>query len=424
MAKFTTAEIQRAKQVSILQVAESCGIHVHKVGNSKYSWRSVENSGLVFSEMKNTFFLHSALFGQEQGTGGSTIDFVQMMKGSSFLQAVEELLATDLSQVEIKRDEDFRKAPFRDYFKEGQSQQAIKNYLIRERKIDSRIINGLIEKYYLREDAYHQVIFYWGKHGTKVGATVQGTTYNPEKYGARGRYKGIAKDSESGFGFNVQLGEKVERLYIFESPIDALSYWTLYRQLTNAMLVSCDGVKPQTVYNFINYLAMNHHFEDGEALERFQVFIGSDNDDAGRNFAQKLLATPIVRQQAPEYAHNRLFVMNSPSRLFKDWNEELQFVAQLKERDQCVNFEKRQVAKVEKKADQSYQVTFNGHDEDYQPQTTLFQVKNREETAKLLEKYDFERLSKHDLEKLGLSAFDRQATKAELQQDEALELAL
>lgn len=422
MKRVTDEQIQAAKQVSILQVAESCGIPIHKVGHSKFSWRSVENSGLVFSEMKNTFFMHSALFGQPQGTGGSTIDFVQMMKGLNFPQAVEELTRGNYEQVEIKPEP--KRAPFRDYFESSQdlNQTAVKNYLIHERKLDERIVQKLLDKHYLKEDAYHQAIFYWAKHGVKAGASVQGTRFDSEKYGGRGRFKGIATNSESGFGFNVQLGEKVGQMYVFESPIDALSYWSLHPELQDALLVSVDGVKTRTVYNFMNYLAMNHHFDAPDDLDKFQVFIGSDNDAAGQKFIADLLDTPVVRQQAPEFRHNRLFIAHSPDSLFKDWNEELQFVARLKEQDQFVNFDRRQFAQIERLNDGQYQVKFDGPDEGVQK--SLFQVKNRSEVMKLLNEYDFERLSKHDLERLGLDVFDKKTTEQELQPEENLEVGL
>ncbi|GAB2027861.1 DUF3991 domain-containing protein [Lactovum odontotermitis] len=436
MKRLTTEQIQQAKQASILQLAEGLGISIHRVGNSKYSWRSAENSGLVFSEKKNTFFMHSALFGQPQGTGGSTIDFVQMMTHCSFTQAVKKLLQDDYSQVEIKRDIHFEKAPFTDYFKHSVdfNHQAVKDYLIGQRQLDSRIIDRLLQKNYLKEDVYHQAIFYWAKNGVKAGASVQGTTYDPERFDKHGYFKGIAKNSESNFGFNVQLGEKIERLYVFESPIDALSYWTLYPQIQNCMLASIDGTKPQCVFNFMNYLAMNHHFDSPEALEHFQVFLGMDNDakdeqtgvKAGQRFIRHFLEMPIVRQQAPEYEHNRLFVTNSPHLLFKDWNEELQFVSQLQVQDQYIAPERHQTARIERQTDKSYQVEFKGADipEEFQNQPRLFQVRSREEVAKLLETYDFERISKHDLEKLGYDIFNRQTIKAELSKQERLGLAL
>lgn len=432
MKPFTQEQIQAAKRVSILQLAEGLGIPVHKVGKSKYSWRSVENSGLVFSELKNTFFMHSALFGQAQGTGGSTIDLVQMMTKCNFPEAVQKLLQENYAQVEIKRETDFQKEPFKDYFKRAKDSQAIRNYLCGERKINPQIIESLLQKNYLKEDAYHQAIFYWAKNGVKVGASVQGTIYDPERFSKHDYFKGIARGSESNFGFNVQVGEQIERLYVFESPIDALSYWTLYPQLQNCMLASIDGMKPQAVFNFINYLAMNHQFEAPDASDKFQVFLGMDNDaedektgvKAGQSFIQHFLDFPIVRQQEPDYAHNRLFVANNPHALFKDWNEELQFVSQLQMQDQYIAPRRHQIARIEKQADQSYQITFKGTDlpEEIQNQPRLFHVEKRADVVKVLENYDFERISKHDLEKLGLDAFNRQTMKTELSHQESLTL--
>jgi hypothetical protein len=221
---------------------------------------------------------------------------------------------------------------------------------------------------------------------------------------------------------------------VFESPIDALSYWSLHPQLKNAVLASIDGLKPQSVYNFINYLAMNHAFEEEGMMDKFQVFLGMDNDEkdrvtgvkSGQAFIQQFLETPIIRQQAPKFEGQRLFVANPPSVLFKDWNEELQFVRRVQSKAQYISPNRHQVANIQKQADGSYQLDFFGTDlpEEIQAQQTQFSVKNEVEAKKLLETYDFERISKGDLEKLGLDAFNRKETKQELAPEEVFETSL
>lgn len=420
MKKFTDEQIRQANSVSILQVANDLGIKVHKVGNSSYSYRSEENSGLVFSEKKNTFFLHSSLFGNASGTGGSVIDFVQMLTDLNFPQTVTKLLAEKYEYVDIDTRPE-RKEPFQDYFKRSMDkhQSAAKKYLILKRKIDPRIIDHLIKKNYIKEDVYKNIIFYHAKHGVKVGATVQGTVYDPEKFKKRGYFKGIAKNSESGFGFNVQVGSKVTALYIFESPIDALSYWSLHPTLDNAMIASIDGssTKSKAVYNFINYLSMNNNFENETDLDNFKVYLCMDNDApdkngkrAGQEFIKTFLNAPVARQQEPEYKHNRLFVDHSPHKLFKDWNDELQFVRKLEERDQYIAPQRKQVADISWREDH-YHIEFSGTDvpEEYANQPVFFDVSNRSEAIKLLEHYDFERISKHDLERFGFDVFNGQA---------------
>ena len=45
-------------------------------------------------------------------------------------------------------------------------------------------------------------------------ASIIGSEYNPEKYGKRGRFKGIARNSESNFGFNVTLERPIVCMYL------------------------------------------------------------------------------------------------------------------------------------------------------------------------------------------------------------------
>lgn len=419
MKKFTDEEIKKANSVSILQVAESLGIKIHKIGSSKYSYRSRENSGLTFSSVQNTFYMHSPLFGQSSGKSGSVIDFVMMVSDLKFPQVVHKLLQENFDHVEIEKDFSTKKEPFKDYFNRSndKAQTSIKDYLIGERKIDPRIIEHLMEKNYIKEDYYKQAIFYHAKHGVKVGATVQGTIYDRERYGKRGRFKGVATNSESGFGFNVQLGSKVERLYVFEGPIDALSYWSLHPTLTNCMILSIDGssTKSNTVWNVINYLAMDNNFDEKADLDKFQVFLGMDNDTpdeygkrAGQEFIQKFLEAPLERQQDPAYQNNRLFIDNSPNKLFKDWNAQLQFIEDLKVSPQFINPERQQIAQI-RKTEIGYKVEFIGNDvpEEIQQQPVLFDATSKEEVLKLLKTYDFQRISKHDLQRFGYDALNR-----------------
>ena len=122
------------------------------------------------------------------------------------------------------------KEPFQYYFQHANTFQEARNYLVNERKISPVLVDTLHKKGFIQQDKYNQCVFVWSDTGKAVGASIIGSEYNPEKYGKRGRFKGIARNSESNFGFNVTLGTP-NRLYVFESPVDLLSYWTMNPQL-------------------------------------------------------------------------------------------------------------------------------------------------------------------------------------------------
>lgn len=65
-------------------------------------------------------------------------------------------------------------------------------------------------------------------------------------------FKGIDRNSHGSAGFTVDLG-KPNSINLFESPIDALSYWSIKKEkLQNTRLVSMSGFKRRTMIDEIN----------------------------------------------------------------------------------------------------------------------------------------------------------------------------
>lgn len=91
--------------------------------------------------------------------------------------------------------------------------------------------------------------FLWKDPQTKetVGASYQGTFIDYERFGERGTYKHIDKNSTANHGFNLKIGDP-KQLKFFESSIDLLSYAALNRdQLNDTWLVSMEGLKHQVM---------------------------------------------------------------------------------------------------------------------------------------------------------------------------------
>uniref|UniRef100_UPI0021B0A110 toprim domain-containing protein n=1 Tax=Enterococcus faecium TaxID=1352 RepID=UPI0021B0A110 len=176
-----------------------------------------------------------------------------------------------------------------------------RNYLKEERKLPDWLIDyaekeGLIaelkpkherQNFLVRDDRLdHAVAFLWKDPQTKetVGASYQGTFIDYERFGERGTYKHIDKNSTANHGFNLKIGDP-KQLKFFESSIDLLSYAALNRdQLNDTWLVSMEGLKHHVI---------SHYF--GEAvseLRKKQAFPQSieicvDNDRAGHIFYEK-----------------------------------------------------------------------------------------------------------------------------------------
>ncbi|OTN83782.1 hypothetical protein A5819_003762 [Enterococcus sp. 7E2_DIV0204] len=264
---FSKDEIQQAATMSIVSVIESFGLHLKKTGKA-YSYG--ENHKLRVYPDSNSYYDFST------GVGGDPINFVQRHLQTNFSEAMNYLLKGEYTQSDFIEQP---KEDFHYYFPRNSDTSIGKDYLINERKLDPILVNFLFEKDRIRMDKLNQIIFPWQKDNVIVGATVQGTTYNPEKY-PRGRFKGIAKNSESNFSYNISIG-RPNKMYVFESPIDMLSYWSMNKDLRDVTFVSTNGAKEAAVFKTLGYLVTNK-------CQIKDIYVCSDNDRVGQQFYQKL----------------------------------------------------------------------------------------------------------------------------------------
>ncbi|MGG3801203.1 toprim domain-containing protein [Metabacillus fastidiosus] len=275
MAKdwVTEEEIMNAREVDLLSYLEAKGEKFKKEG---YYYRHLTHDSLV---IRNNMYAWNSR--GEKGYGA--VKFAQLYYNMSFQEAIRDINSENYEKIEktqaqIKES----KEPFR-YPKEDEvsTNSAIKNYLTNERKIDPRLVNWLIKKDLIAQDQKNNVVFKWRDQGGKgeiVGAERQGTIKTDNK---RGSFKQILANGKEHSGFTVDVG-KPESIYFFESPIDALSYWSIKQEeLQNARLVSMNGLKMKTVFE--SCLDMHK-----EGLEIKNVVIAVDNDQAGKEFIKKM----------------------------------------------------------------------------------------------------------------------------------------
>lgn len=269
--------LAEAKKVSITSVMDDQGMEYIDMRNFA---QGVEHDSLMIDKRKNYFYWNSQI---ENGkvVQGDVIEFVCRFYDMSHLEALNYLTQERHDKLTRVETTPKPKEPFKYYFKHNTSFSEVSNYLVNERKLSKTLVSVLHEKGFIQEDKYKRAVFVWSDTGKAVGASVIGTEYNPQKY-EHGRFKGIARNSEPNFGFNLTIGTP-NKLYVFEAPIDMLSYWSMNPQLENCMLASMDGLKEQSVYKFISqmYIAKG-------ALPYEGVYLGVDNDPAGHRFFDNL----------------------------------------------------------------------------------------------------------------------------------------
>lgn len=206
--------LTEAKKISITSVMDDQGMDYIDMRNFA---QGIEHDSLMIDKRKNRFYWNSQVE-NGQVVHGDVLDFVSRFYDMSHLEALNYLTQENHEQLKKIETNSKPKEPFQYYFKHNTDFSHVTNYLVNERKLSATLVETLHEKGFIQEDKYKQSIFVWSDTGKAVGASVVGSEYNPEKF-KRGRFKGIAKNSETNFGFNVTIGTP-NKLYFFESPID------------------------------------------------------------------------------------------------------------------------------------------------------------------------------------------------------------
>ena len=291
MAKHVSADqVEIARNVDLVDYLERKGEPLKKEG--RYYRHQVHDSLVIKDQMY--------AWNSRDEKGAGVINFAKMFYGMSFPEAVLDLSAQGY-KVKDNSQEQKPKEPYQyPIHYEVNDRTKAKDYLTNERKIHPKIVNWLDSKDLIAQDKLGNVVFKWKQQGEIVGADRQGTS--PMKDGRM--FKGIDKNSHGSAGFAVDIG-KPNSIYLFESPIDALSYWSIKKgRLQDTRLVSMSGLKRQTMIDEIKRMGK-------ESNKVNHITFCTDNDKAGREFAKKyhrLLTGNISNIKLP---------------LKKDWNEQL-----------------------------------------------------------------------------------------------------
>ncbi len=292
---FTDEQKQKANSVNLVDFLEKQGEKLLRSGREKRlaSDRSITVRG-------NRWYDH------ETREGGLAIDFLQNFYGLSFPDAVTKLL--DEQGEIIYRTADVKEQEERKPFVLPQKHSDMRRvfaYMIKQRCIDRDIISFFAKNKMLYESCelskdktkeYHNAVF--------VGFDENGTPRHAHKQGiyTKGKkFKGNIESSDPCYSFNY-IG-KSNKLYIFEAPIDMLSFITMYqRDWQQDSYVSLCGVSEQAMLKMLEINPRLNH-----------AILCLDHDKAGIETSEKfydILTAKKIRcdKFKPQY---------------KDWNEDL-----------------------------------------------------------------------------------------------------
>lgn len=240
----------------------------------------------------------STWFDHKNQVGGGAIKFMQEFYDMDFQTAVQELLGrtvTPLSHSPPKVSAKEEKKEFR-LPQANTNMHRVYAYLIKQRFIAPDIISYFAKQHTLYEDKeHHNAVF--------VGVDENGIPRQAHKRSTNSfgnTFRITCEGSDTRYSFS-HFGES-EKLFVFEAPIDMMSFLTLYpKDWQQHSYIAMNGVYENAVLT-----ALKSHSNLSE------IVLCVDNDEGGIEAVDRLRdilnenGYPNVKRLSPE---------------FKDWNE-------------------------------------------------------------------------------------------------------
>lgn len=283
--RFSDEQLQRASGIDIVAMLQGQGEKLKKQGRV-YRWMRYDSTVID----RNRWYRHS------REIGGGPIQFMQHFYGMDFVEAVKYLLNGEEGAefVQASRTPE-PKLPFTPP-KLSKNMHRTFAYLIKTRKIDADIVQYFVdEKKILETEEYHNTAFcgYDEKGEMKqmhLRSTLPGNRFFMDIDGSDKQY------------YFRHIGTNSD-VYVFEAPIDMLSYITMNKEnWQESSYVCLGGVAIDALKNVLN---------TNEQISK--VYMCVDRDDAGDKTVKR------IGDELNEmgYEWERILPEN------KDWNEDL-----------------------------------------------------------------------------------------------------
>ena len=283
--RFSDEQLQRASGIDIVAMLQGQGEKLKKQGRV-YRWMRYDSTVID----RNRWYRHS------REIGGGPIQFMQHFYGMDFVEAVKYLLDGEEGAefVQASRNPE-PKLPFTPP-KLSENMHRTFAYLIKTRKIDADIVQHFVnEKKILETEEHHNTAFcgYDEKGEMKqmhLRSTLPGNRFFMDIDGSDKQYYFRHIGTNSG-------------VYVFEAPIDMLSYITMNKEnWQESSYVCLGGVAIDALKNVLN---------TNEQISK--VYMCVDRDDAGDKTVKR------IGDELNEmgYEWERILPEN------KDWNEDL-----------------------------------------------------------------------------------------------------
>jgi len=248
--KKMAEECQVARSVDMVYLVKKFGFTPYRVGTTH---RIKEHSSFTIFNSTNTFnhYSHQG----EPGYSGSTIDFVMTYGKMSKRDAIHYLL--DLANydkkicVDMKYDVSEKKKLV---LPEANSDhKRVFAYLNKSRGIANDVITYFLHEHRLYEskDRHNCVFVTYDKSLIPRYASMRGT------YTEGNAFKGDVFGSDKSYGFPLDRNSKSDIVWVFEAPIDLMSFMSLYPSNNDNLLalgcLSLDALR--------KYVEKNNHIK-------------------------------------------------------------------------------------------------------------------------------------------------------------------
>ena len=292
---FTDEQKQLANSIDLAEYLRVRGEKLERVG-IEHKLIYYDSSG----KHDSITIRGSKWFDHKNQIGGGAIKFMQEFYDMDFQTAVQELLGqtvTPLSHSPPKVSAKEEKKEFR-LPEANTNMHRVYAYLIKQRFISPDIISHFAKQHTLYEDKEHHNAVFVGVD--ENGVPRQASKRSTNSYG--NSFRITCQGSDTRYSF-AHFGES-KRLYVFEAPIDMMSFLTLYpKDWQKHSCIAMNGVYENAVL-----AALKNHSNLSE------VILCVDNDEGG------IEAVDRLRDILNENGYSNVKRLAPP---YKDWNEVL-----------------------------------------------------------------------------------------------------
>lgn len=292
---FTDEQKQLANSVDLAEYLRVRGEKLERVGR-EHKLIYYDSSG----RHDSITLRGSTWFDHKNQIGGGAIKFMQEFYDMDFQTAVQELLGRTVTPLSHSPPKAIAKEEKKEFKlpEANANMHRVYAYLIKQRFIAPDIISYFAKQHTLYEDKEHHNAVFVGID--ENGVPRQASKRSTNSYG--NSFRITCQGSNTRYSF-AHFGES-KRLYVFEAPIDMMSFLTLYpKDWQKHSCIAMNGVYENAVL-----AALKNHSNLSE------VILCVDNDEGGIEAVDRLKdiltenGYTDVKRLAPK---------------FKDWNEVL-----------------------------------------------------------------------------------------------------